>query len=89
MTCCVRALLCALKRGAVMPKATFYYVDLLISESHPTQTYVGFTEDLRQRLQDHNDGNSAHTKKFTPRRLETYLAFDDRNRAIQFEHYPK
>jgi hypothetical protein len=27
------------------------------------QVYTGFTEDLRQRLEDHNAGKSTHTKQ--------------------------
>jgi predicted GIY-YIG superfamily endonuclease len=42
----------------------------------PGQRYVGFTTDLKQRFDDHNAGNSAHTAKFKPWRLMTYIASD-------------
>ncbi len=64
---------------------SFFYVYLLVSEVDPTKTYVGFTENLRQRLLDHNAGKATHTRKFRPWRLETYLGFDDRDRALAFE----
>lgn len=66
-----------------------YYVYLLRSQSSPEQVYTGFTEDLRQRLDEHNAGRSTHTKKCVPWILETYLAFSDRDQALAFERYLK
>ncbi|WP_184339691.1 GIY-YIG nuclease family protein [Prosthecobacter vanneervenii] len=66
-----------------------FYVYLLRSESHPSQIYTGFTEDLRQRLKEHNSGKSPHTRQYKPWILETYLAFSDRNQAQDFERYLK
>ena len=51
--------------------------------------YTGFTENLRQRLAEHNAGKSPHTKQYTPWNLETYLAFSDRLQALAFERYLK
>jgi predicted GIY-YIG superfamily endonuclease len=47
------------------------------------------TSDLQQRFAEHNAGKSPHTSKFTPWRLETYLAFSDQKRAASFESYLK
>jgi len=33
-----------------------YYVYLLRSISYPEKTYIGFSEDLKQRFDDHNAG---------------------------------
>jgi putative endonuclease len=66
-----------------------YYVYLLRSISHPNQTYVGFTEDLKSRLTAHNHGQSHHTSKYKPWQLTTYLAFKERSRALEFEKYLK
>jgi putative endonuclease len=55
-----------------------YYVYLIESVAVPDERYVGVTADLRRRLVDHNAGNSAHTSKFRPWRLVTYVAFSDR-----------
>lgn len=66
-----------------------FYVYLLRSQSSPERVYTGFTEDLRQRLAEHNAGKSTHTKKFTPWILETYLAFSERDQALAFERYLK
>jgi len=35
-----------------------FYVYLLESESAPAKRYVGFSEDLRNRLEHHNSGKS-------------------------------
>ncbi len=66
-----------------------YYVYLIRSQGDPRQVYTGFTEDLRQRLRDHNAGKSVHTKRHLPWTLETYLAFSERNQALAFERYLK
>jgi len=43
-----------------------FYVYLLESLSVPGQRYVGFTTELRQRLDDHNAGQSPHTASSSP-----------------------
>lgn len=37
----------------------------------------------------HNSGGSIHTAKYRPWRLITYLGFQNKNTAIQFEKYLK
>ena len=66
-----------------------YYVYLLRSISNPDQTYIGFTEDLKTRLQSHNHGRSPHTFKYNPWDLITYLAFKEKSTALAFEKYLK
>ena len=66
-----------------------FYVYLLRSKSHPTEQYVGCTTDLKQRLLDHNRGDSPHTAKFIPWELEVYVAFQQRKTATAFEKYLK
>jgi predicted GIY-YIG superfamily endonuclease len=66
-----------------------HYVYLLRSIPNPNQTYVGHTKDLKTRLQSHNHGQSPHTSKFKPWRLVTYLAFNDKAKALSFEKYLK
>jgi len=57
--------------------------------AEPDRFYTGFSDDLRGRLEDHNSGKVPHTSKFKPWRLNTYVAFSDRKRAIAFEKYLK
>jgi predicted GIY-YIG superfamily endonuclease len=67
----------------------FYYVYILQSINSPDRYYVGFTENLDERLKDHNSGKSSYTSKFKPWRFETYLAFSDKSKALNFEKYIK
>jgi predicted GIY-YIG superfamily endonuclease len=66
-----------------------FYVYLLRSIPNPDQTYIGYTEDLKTRLQAHNHGQSPHTSKYRPWNLITYLSFNDKARALSFEKYLK
>jgi predicted GIY-YIG superfamily endonuclease len=66
-----------------------YYVYLIRSSSAPRQRYVGFTEDLKQRIADHNAGRNPSTSPYRPWGLITYLAFSDEELALSFERYLK
>jgi putative endonuclease len=65
------------------------YVYLLQSEAVANQRYVGVTSDLKKRLAEHNARKSAHTSKYAPWRLVTYIAFSDEQKAEVFERYLK
>ena len=75
--------------GKPPTESTMHYVYLIRSSRSPAQTYIGLTDDLRQRLKSHNEGANAHTSKFRPWELVCYLAFQSRDRAAQFEKYLK
>lgn len=66
-----------------------YYVYLLRSIPYPDQTYIGFSENLKARLNAHNWGQSPHTAKFKPWKMVTYMAFEERGKALDFEKYLK
>ncbi len=66
-----------------------WYVYILRSQSHPEQEYTGASENLQQRLADHNAGKSPHTAKFRPWTLLWYCAFPDKLPALAFEKYLK
>jgi predicted GIY-YIG superfamily endonuclease len=68
---------------------SFYYVYIIQSLSDTGSFYTGFTENLEQRLQDHNSGKNLHTSKSRPWRIKTALSFTDRQKALDFERYPK
>ncbi len=70
-----------------MPK--FFCVYTLESITVPGRFYVGFTEDLGDRLQKHNEGGVPHTAKSRPWRIKTAVAFTDRDQALAFERYLK
>jgi putative endonuclease len=73
----------AAKRGSAMK---YVYILESLDSQH---FYVGITDDLRSRLAKHNAGEVAHTSKYRPWRIKTYVAFSDEARAIAFEKYLK
>ncbi|MFA5074519.1 MAG: GIY-YIG nuclease family protein [Candidatus Babeliales bacterium] len=66
-----------------------YYIYILRSVVYPNRTYTGYTNNLKQRLADHNCGQSIHTSKLGPWQLETYFVFSEESKAIAFEKYLK
>ena len=67
----------------------FRYVYILQSDADPDRHYVGFTEDLKDRLSRHNAGRVAHTSKHRPWHIKSAVAFADRERALALERYLK
>jgi putative endonuclease len=67
----------------------FHYVYILVSESDPDRHYIGCTGDLDARLAAHNAGRVAHTTKHKPWRIETAIAFREKQKAAAFERYLK
>jgi len=51
--------------------------------------YVGFTPDLKKRLQKHQSGQVLSTKSNLNYQLEWYCAFRTQNQALLFEKYLK
>ena len=51
--------------------------------------YIGWTNDLRQRLKEHNWGMSPHTANHRPWELSWYGAFSSESAAREFERYIK
>jgi predicted GIY-YIG superfamily endonuclease len=70
-------------------EGAIWYVYIIRSVANPEQEYVGASEDLKQRMADHNAGKSTHTAKFMPWELVWYSAFADKYRALAFEKYLK
>ncbi|MCP5347098.1 MAG: GIY-YIG nuclease family protein [Gammaproteobacteria bacterium] len=67
----------------------FHYVYILKSQSNPKQTYVGFTTNLRQRIAQHNAGQSTHTAKHCPWQIQTAIAVNSKAKALALEKYLK
>ncbi len=65
-----------------------YFVYILQSEKDKT-FYTGFSEDLDQRIQNHNWHLSKYTSAKAPYKLRWYGAFQDKKRALDFEKYLK
>ena len=66
-----------------------YYVYILRSESDPERHYTGFTENPGVRLDDHNYGKCPHSSKYRPWRIKNLIAFDTKEKALDFERYLK
>ncbi len=66
-----------------------HYVYILQSVDYPQRYYVGITTDLRSRLRKHNSAEVAHTSKYAPWTIKTYVAFSDEQQAFAFEKYLK
>jgi len=66
-----------------------YFVYVLQSESYPAQLYYGKTHDLKERLKNHNSGQSPHTAKYKPWKIVWYGCFVLEEKATAFEKYLK
>ncbi len=66
-----------------------YYVYIIQSERYPNQFYTGFSEELKGRVEDHNQGKSPHTNKFKSWKLVFCAGFFDKKKALLFEKYLK
>jgi len=65
-----------------------YYVYILKS-SKSGILYYGYTDNLKRRLEEHNNGKSKFTKGHLPWILVFYAAFADKQKAKNFELYIK
>ena len=63
-----------------------YVYILLCSDS---KTYIGCTNDLRDRVKRHSNGEITATKKKLPIKLFSYFAFSNRYASYTFEKYLK
>ena len=66
----------------------YYYVYILKSIKNGS-LYIGFTTNLKKRVEIHNSGKSKATKPFIPYQLIFYEAFLDKNDAKNRERYLK
>jgi predicted GIY-YIG superfamily endonuclease len=74
---------------SIIKNISMWYVYIIRSINFPDQEYTGASEDLKQRMSDHNSGKSTHTAKFAPWELFWYSAFPDKYKALEFEKYLK
>ena len=66
-----------------------HYVYILESLTVPGHFYIGSTENLRERIRKHHADVSAHTAKYRPWKLKTYIALNTKAKALRFERYLK
>lgn len=74
--------------GGQCPSETkFWYVYIL--KCKYDKLYTGCTSNLGERIKRHNLGKVESTKRLLPVSLVTYIAFDNKYRAYNFERYLK
>ena len=65
-----------------------FYVYLLQSKVDKS-IYVGYTNNLKRRLVEHNSGQNISTKRFAPYELLYYEAFKEEGDAKEREQHLK
>lgn len=65
----------------------FFYVYIL--ENEDKRRYIGYTDDLKRRIEEHNSGQNRSTKTYRPWVVIFYEAYRNKNDAIRREHYLK
>ncbi len=63
-----------------------YVYILRCSNNHP---YIGCTDNLKERIERHNNGYVPATKELRPLKLIWYSCFEDKYLAFNFEKYLK
>ena len=71
---------------------SMYHVYLLKSQKNES-LYIGYTNDMKRRLKEHNIGLVGYTKKYLPWTLiycESFISFEDaRKREKSLKHFGK
>ena len=62
-----------------------HYVYILESLTVPGHFYIGSTENLRERVRKHHADVSAHTAKYRPWKLKTYIVLDTKAKASRVQ----
>ena len=70
-------------------RANFMYYAYVLQSLKDGKLYIGFTKDLKRRMQEHKSGGSVSTKKRLPFRLVFYEAFVSEGDAKRRERYFK
>jgi len=66
-----------------------FYVYILQSQSFPDKFYIGYTHDLKERLQTHNSDHNGYTARYQPWFVKAYFAINNEDKAKDFENYLK
>jgi len=60
-----------------------------ILENQFGKHYVGITDDVERRLDEHNHGKISSTAKYRPWKITHFAAFLERKMAAEYELYLK
>jgi putative endonuclease len=72
---------------ALAKEGNMFYVYILKLKNG--DYYIGYTDDLKRRLEEHQSGQVATTKRYLPLELVSYFAFKSKKKALSFERYLK
>ena len=67
----------------------YYYVYMLISKGNKPVSYVGYTNNLKKRIELHNSGKGAKFTRGRKWKLIYKAKFTSKNKAILREYYIK
>lgn len=65
-----------------------YFVYILLNNLK-TKTYVGYTNNLENRIKEHNSGESSYTRRFKPWKVVYTESFSTEQEALKKEKYYK
>ena len=66
-----------------------HIVYILKSIKDPKRCYIGMTQNLEKRIQEHNRDVGGYSKVYAPWELETCIDFKNKLLAEKFERYLK
>ncbi len=67
----------------------YYHVYIIQSISFPSETYIGFTTNIKKRFAKHNESGTTYTAKFKPWKIKNIITFTEKDKALPFEKYLK
>ena len=67
----------------------YYYVYMLISKGNKPVSYIGYTNNLKNRIKLHNSGKGAKFTRGRKWKLIYKEKFRSKNKAISREYYIK
>ena len=67
----------------------YYYVYMLISKGNKPVSYIGYTNNLKNRIELHNSGKGAKFTRGRKWKLIYKEKFRSKNKAISREYYIK
>lgn len=65
------------------------FYNYVIQSLKDGQLYIGFTNDLKKRVKEHNQGLNLSTKRYKPWKIVYYEACTDKDDAVRREGYLK
>jgi predicted GIY-YIG superfamily endonuclease len=66
-----------------------YFVYILRSKKYRERLYIGLTEDVFERIKEHNAESSKYSRVYAPWELEAYISVKNKETAHGLESYLK